>query len=392
MKKTISFLMMLAMVSAVGARGEEAGKTEIKLTQGEPGPAPASLQNEAQAALDRGAQWLVAQQNPEGYWSNQEFPALTALPVWALAKSGLKYQEAIDKAVKYILTCVHEDGSIWREPSEKRKGGGLANYNTAICMVALHAVSHPGLVPVVQNARRFIAGTQHLGGDDYRGGMGYDPETGRPYADLSNSYISYEGMRLTENVEDLRKKGDKKADLDWKAAQDFLARVQNKPGDTNNPDAGGFIYHPSQSMAGAVTNADGMVKFRSYGSMTYAGLLSLIYSDVTRDDPRVQSAFEWAARNWTLNENPGMGQEGLFYFFNVLSKSLAAYGQDQIHLKNGTQISWRNELIKKLVGLQKIDPKTGTGYWVNEQNRWWEADPVLVTSYSMLALEIAMGQ
>ena len=138
-------------------------------------------------------------------------------------------------------------------------------------------------------------------------------------------------------------------------------------------------------------NEDGTVRFRSYGSMTYAGLLSLIYSEVTRDDPRVQSAFSWAARNWTLDENPGMGQEGLFYFYNILSKSLAAYGQNQIPLKDGRQIAWRNELIKKLVGLQKIDPKTGAGYWVNEQNRWWEADPVLVTSYSLLALEIALG-
>jgi len=34
--------------------------------------------------------------------------------------------------------------------------------------------------------------------------------------------------------------------------------------------------------------------------------------------------------------------------------------------------------------LNKQDPK---GYWLNENGRWWERDPILVTSYAMLALE-----
>jgi squalene-hopene/tetraprenyl-beta-curcumene cyclase len=293
--------------------------------------------------------------------------------------------------VKYILASVHEDGSIWREPEVQQKGGGLANYNTAVCMVALNAVGDPKLIPIVQKARRYIAGSQHLGSDDYRGGMGYDPETGRPYADLSNSYMAYEAMRLTQNVEDQRKDGDPRADLDWKAAQEFLNKIQNTSSDTNDDNAGGFAYHPSESKAGTYTNEAGELRFRSYGSMTYAGLLSLIYSDVDKNDPRVKSAFDWSAKHWTLDENPGMGSDGLFYFYNVLSKSLAAYGSDRIPGGSGQTINWRAELIKKLLSLQKIDPKTGAGYWVNENGRWWEADPVLVTSYSLLALEIALN-
>ena len=87
-----------------------------------------------------------------------------------------------------------------------------------------------------------------------------------------------------------------------------------------------------------------------------------------------------------------MGQQGLYYFYNVLTKALAAYGENVITLKDGTKINWRDELIKKLISLQKIDAKTGQGYWVNEEGRWWEADPVLVTSYSLIALEIALNQ
>lgn len=113
------------------------------------------------------------------------------------------------------------------------------------------------------------------------------------------------------------------ADLDWGAVQEFLAQVQNLPGVNTNSyvsdDAdsrGGFAY----TGAGAAnTNAEGKVTLRSYGSMTYAGLLALIYAQVDETDVRVQAAKDWAERHWSL-DNPGMGQEGLYYFFNVLTK------------------------------------------------------------------------
>ena len=359
----------------------------------------ASWTKEAQQAVQQGTQWLLAQQQPEGFWSNKDFPALTALPLWALAQSGTTNRPAIDKAVAYILSCAHEDGSIWREPSVKQKGGGLANYNTAICMAALNALGRAELIPVIQKARAFIAKSQHLGDDIYKGGMGYDPETGRPYADLSNSYIAYEAMRLTENVEDLRKEGDPKADLDWKAAQEFIERVQNRTESNDQPWAsddpenkGGFAYKPDSSQAGSVTNADGKICFRSYGSMTYAGLLSFIYAEVDRQDPRVVSAFDWAARHWTLDENPGMGQQGLYYFYNVLAKALLLNGQSELKMPDGSVKNWRAELTKKIWSLRREDPAGGGAHWVNDENRWWEGDPVLTTSYSLLALQAAMKQ
>jgi len=44
---------------------------------------------------------------------------------------------------------------------------------------------------------------------------------------------------------------------------------------------------------------------------------------------------------------------------------------------------WRYELMNKLVSLQKVD-----GFRQNDDNRWWENDPVLVTTYSLITLEI----
>ena len=351
---------------------------------------PADLEAEARAAMAKGAAWVVAQQQADGHWAVADSPALTGLSMWALQKADpAAHRAAIDRALVFLLTSVREDGSIWREPSVERKGGGLANYNTAICMTALHALNRPELTPVVQNARSYLSKMQYLGPGSYRGGMGYDADQGRPYTDLSNSYMAYEAMRLTQDVEDLRAGGEPKADLDWKAAQEFLAQVQNlKAVNTNYwisesaDDEGGFAYSPG---AGAsVTNAEGKVSLRSYGSMTYAGLLALIYAQVDAQDVRVQAAKDWASRHWSLDENPGMGQEGLYYFFNVLTKTLAAAGDETLTLPDGRVVAWREEVARKLIALQKPE-----GFWVNENNRWWEADPNLVTAYTLLALSAA---
>jgi hypothetical protein len=100
--------------------------------------------------------------------------------------------------------------------------------SVAIGMAALHALNRPELVPVVQKARAYLARMQYLDPSVYRGGMGYDADQGRPYTDLSNSYMAFEAMRLTQDVEDLRAAGAPKADLDWAAAQEFLCAHRGK--------------------------------------------------------------------------------------------------------------------------------------------------------------------
>ncbi|NKB25891.1 MAG: hypothetical protein GKR87_16275 [Kiritimatiellae bacterium] len=228
--------------------------------------------------------------------------------------------------------------------------------------------------------------------------MGYDASTKGAYTDLSDSYIAFEAMRMTENVEDLRKQGDRHANLDWEAAVEFIERCHNHPDFNDQPwvtddndHKGGFAYHPGNTRAGTFQDKEGVVRFRSFGSMSYAGLLSYIYAKIDRHDPRVQSTFKWATEHWTLDENPGTGQEGLFYYYNVLAKGLAAFGKDQIWSKGEKPFNWRVEILKKLLSMQKIDPKTGTGYWINETGRYWESNPVLVTSYALLAMQYAMG-
>jgi squalene-hopene/tetraprenyl-beta-curcumene cyclase len=67
-----------------------------------------------------------------------------------------------------------------------------------------------------------------------------------------------------------------------------------------------------------------------------------------------------------------------------MSQALSVYGVDELRLKDGKTVDWRRQLVSKLMRLQQTD-----GSWKNENERWMERDPVLVTSYSVMALEIA---
>lgn len=368
-----------------------------------------SLRREANAAAARAVAWLKARQQADGHWSNPAHPALTGFPVWALSLAGNRTAPEVRKGVDFLLGCARENGAIYREPEAGSKTGGLSNYNTAICMVGLHFSGDPRATPVVLKARTFIAGAQHLGGDIYRGGMGYDAASGRAYADLSNSYIGYEAMRLTQSVEDQRPEGQAPANLNWDAAREFIQHTQNDPDVNPQPwasddpnEKGGFAYHPEQTRSGTYTNEQGVVKFRSMKGMSYAGLLSYIYADVQKTDPRVQATVRWIVHHGGLEGNrpsPSADprdtqeeKEGLYYLYNVMAKGMAAYGQDVFRPENKPAFNWRVQLIERLLSLQKTDPDSGQGYWVNEVGRYWESDPVLVTSYALIALQVALGE
>jgi squalene-hopene/tetraprenyl-beta-curcumene cyclase len=117
--------------------------------------------------------------------------------------------------------------------------------------------------------------------------------------------------------------------------------------------------------------------------MSYAGLLSYIYANVGKDDPRVTAVFDWLSHNYTLEENPGMGQDGLFYYYHTMSKGLSAHGAETLTLADGKKVEWASELALKLINLQESD-----GSWVNASGRWWEKDPALVTAYAVRTLEM----
>ena len=105
-------------------------------------------------------------------------------------------------------------------------------------------------------------------------------------------------------------------------------------------------------------------------------MLSFIYADLKKDDPRVSAALEWLGKNYTLDENPGMGRAGLYYYYHLAAKGLATAKIAEIETPDGKKVKWPREMALKLMNLQKPD-----GSWINDTPRWMETDPVLVTTY-----------
>jgi squalene-hopene/tetraprenyl-beta-curcumene cyclase len=387
MSKPLITLVLGLLTASAGLCADTAAMAES-------GPAKGAAPADIEAAIERGLAYLLKAQNSNGWWSTPAQPAVTALALTAfnLEPTG-RFQRSrpseLLRGYDFILSSALPDGSIQRV--------GLANYNTSISLVALATSGDPNYLPVILAARRYIAGSQidfgTRGTNDtiYDGGVGYG--TKYQHSDMNNTLTALDAMRISEATlpRDNPDLVAQNADLNWDAVAHFLQHCQNLPGVNTNDwvspdpkDRGGFVYYPGNSMAGGVTNQEtGRVALRSYGSMSYGGLLSYIYARVDKDDPRVISVRDWLRSNYTIQENPAMGQQGYFYYLHLLTKALGALGDEHLELKGGRKVAWRNDVATRLLELQKPD-----GSWSNPEPRWWEADPVLVTSYAVMTLEM----
>ncbi len=361
-----------------------------------------SVRNEVLTSIGKGLAWLQRQQQPNGSLANPlnpdpsaDHPALTALPLVAFhyeptGKASKEYAETLKKGYAYVRSQAQPDGGIYSK--------GLSNYNTSVALTALLQSGDPQDEPILTRARAFIVGQQAKGmtKPETDGGLGYGPTAVNPkrgHPDLDNTLIALEALHAYKMARPTVEI-PKDQDLNWQAAIDFITRCQNLPshnklawasGDPANK--GGFIYFPGSSNAGEQELGGGKTALRSYGSMTYAGLLSFIYADLKKDDPRVSAALEWLNKNYSLEENPGMGRAGLYYYYHLAAKGLATAKVAEIETPDGKKVKWPRELALRLMNLQK-----GDGSWVNDTPRWMETDPVLVTTYGVLTLEIVYNQ
>jgi squalene-hopene/tetraprenyl-beta-curcumene cyclase len=343
-----------------------------------------SLAKEIDHSIKLGLKWLYDQQEADGSW--QHYPGITALILssYLRAHPSVTLQEpVIANGFEFLKSCIKPDGSIYLDD--------MAHYNTAICLTAFKDANNPAFEIIISNAEKFLMGEQIDESSDktsdslYYGGVGYGGDD-RP--DLSNLQWAIESLALDDSKntdsEEILSPAQKEEFANKKLFYDkalvFLSRCQNLK--SLNPEAysgndGGFIYEPGASKAGA-TN--------SYGSMTYAGLKSLIYAKVDKNDERVKAAYDWIRNNYSVESAPKMGTQGLFYYYQTMAKSLNAFGTDILIDDSNVSHDWRNELANQIIKIQSPE-----GFWVNENGRWWENNPVLVTAYSILALEEIAG-
>jgi squalene-hopene/tetraprenyl-beta-curcumene cyclase len=115
--------------------------------------------------------------------------------------------------------------------------------------------------------------------------------------------------------------------------------------------------------------------------MTYAGLKSFIHAGVSKDDARVKAAVDWIRRHYSLDDNPGQGTAGLYYYYHTFGKAMSAMGEAEFADKDGVKHNWRRDLFEALKKRQKAD-----GSWANDNPAFLENNPDLATAYALLAL------
>ncbi|MGE0710201.1 MAG: prenyltransferase/squalene oxidase repeat-containing protein [Planctomycetota bacterium] len=357
--------------------------------------------NDADAVYGKALDFLLGKQLENGGWGQipGEPPGevgITALAVRALASAPApfkaKARPAAEKGVGFILKHQQPNGSFTMVRS------GLSTYRTALSVEALAAVDRTRYKAEIAKAAEWLKQDQFfepqkVGPDSpHYGGFGYAEHGGTdPDADLSNT-----AMALAA----LHEAGIPPSDPVFKRAMTFLDRCQNSSetnkgvGKLKPKDDGGFIYDPglSRNKSQSQQNADGTVSFESYASMTYNGFMSMLHAGVKKDDPRIKAALGWIKANYSLDENYGLGirakdpkaaQQGLYYYYHVFAKALSRLDSATVETKGGAR-SWAKDLVAALAQRQQKD-----GSFTNPNDRWWEGDPVLVTSYVLNALDYA---
>jgi squalene-hopene/tetraprenyl-beta-curcumene cyclase len=349
---------------------------------------PADTAAQWKAVRDKAVAYLKAAQDENGGWSTQRSPGVTGVVVTGLLDNGVSPDdEPAAKGLKYVESLVNPKAGHIAGADPKI---GLQNYVTSVNVMALAAAKRDAKYrPVIGTAADFLKklqwddGEGKKQGDDYYGGAGYDSKS-RP--DLSNTQFFLDALKAA---------GVPESDPAFKKALTFVSRSQNLAGEHNTApwaglvNDGSFIYTPAGG--GETKTTDKPVPgqpLTGYGSMTYAGIKSMIYCGVGKDDPRMKKALEWAAKNYTLDANPGMppqlAHRGLYYYYHTFGKTMDVMGRPEFTDAKGVKHDWRADLVAALAKRQNAN-----GSWVNRADSFMEGDPNLVTAYGLLALSPA---
>lgn len=287
--------------------------------------------------VDAGIKYLGTHgQAEDGSFSKFAGTGPTSLAVTAMLRNGRSTQDpVVAKGLAFLESCVQIDGGIYGMK------GMFGNCETCAAMMCFREVNRDGKYDaILQKAEKYVRGLQwdetrdRESSDNYYGGAGYGGSS-RP--DLSNTAFLMDALKARNAGPD---------DEAMQKALTFVSRCQNLETEHNTTpfaskiNDGGFYYTCVPGTQGEERmTADGGL--RSYGSMSYAGLKSMIYAGLTRDDPRVKAAVEWIRKHYDVKNNPGMGSAGLYYYYHTFAKSLDVLGEDLIEDANGKKHDWR---------------------------------------------------
>jgi squalene-hopene/tetraprenyl-beta-curcumene cyclase len=304
---------------------------------------------------------------------------VTAFATRAILRDPARERGKLDasaaKGLEFIASCAQKDDGLYRDSR-------LSNCNTASSLLALAGSHQARYEPLILAARRFLVrGQNRRENSSPFGGWA----CGDPPVNMKMTALAIEALVATQRIStaDAEKNKAAAADPDWAAAVGFLSRCQNWPAGKRPQDLGGFFNEPDK----AGTQAQ-----HSEGSATALGLTALLECNVARRDPRVLAAVSWLRSNYTLDEPAGAhGGQALCFYYCSLADALSLYGEEPLLRTENRPADWRRELTIKLISLQRTD-LAGLGYWANDQGDPAEKDPVLVTAYCVLTLEILVNE
>ncbi len=398
MMKQQAFLLGLVMVvvMATGCEGEKQTKNAKQ---------PAT--QEIDAAIAKGVAWLKSK-SKDGMWmvkvGDKEFPnpAYTALAITPVALSLPPAERAQDptvaKAAAFILAALQEDGAIRQGPASK-----YDNYFTACSLMALSVINDPAHAAQRKKMSDFLLTLQRQDKARIKGGFGYNTAKD---SDLSNTQFAIEALRSAGLPEDHPA---------MEEARKYLERAQNRSENEENAgkvwemkvpelgtvkvvsgNDGSAPYEPGVSKAGLQKLPDGTYVARGYGSMTYALLKCYILVGLDAKDERVASALQWLGDHYTWDLNPGFDEVAktrpeapfwaLYYYYMTAAKALRIAGLQTLDTPDGPR-NWRDDLS---VAIRKRQAANGS--WTNSKaERWEEGDPLVATSYALIALHEIKG-
>jgi squalene-hopene/tetraprenyl-beta-curcumene cyclase len=354
---------VLLAPSLAAAQSARVGRTPDGLTP--------ETQRRLVESLNKAEAYLKSQQAPDGTWEKN--PGISALVVTSLLRqpgsNKATQLTAVSRALDSLVKLAKPDGGIYEQI--------IPHYITAVSVSALAAAGRQADRAVIDKARQYLVDNMLDEGegvaktDFWYGGMGYGSTTradGRR-ADMISLGYALQAMKDADVPEN---------NAAWQKALAFLQRTQNNS-ETNDQkwagNDGGFVYYP-----GFTYHVDGGTK--SYGSVSYTGLMSYSWANLKKTDDRVKAVSKWIADNYTVDENPGMGQKTVYYYYMVFAKALSALSDPVIVDARGRRHNWREELGRKLLSLQHAE-----GYWVNTVPDEMQDNKVLVTSFTMSAVQ-----
>jgi squalene-hopene/tetraprenyl-beta-curcumene cyclase len=356
-------------------------------------------------AIAKASRFLISRQSADGAWRSPTYGAfkegdsLTGIAVVALTGAGdvAGSSESREKGAAYLGRFVKDDGSIDGGPH------GLS-YPVYTAATAVMALSAPGM-DSHRHARdawlTYLRGRQLVeplgwqADDREYGGWGFSSVLPRkPRQDQPTPPLTESNLSATVFALDALRAAGVRDDSALKKALVFVERCQNWKGDHRDPalDDGGFFFiydDPVRNKAGVVgRDADGRVRFASYGSVTADGLRALVACGLSQSDPRMISARQWLLTHFRPDSHPGHyapdrepNREAVyFYYCASVALALRKAGTQKVST-DVRSLAWAEPLADALLERQRSD-----GSWSNPAVAVREDDPVVATCLAIAAL------